>query len=123
MLHYTWSILQTILGFILSRIILLRDKNTRKLDGPFNTTVFISAKMKGGISLGKYIIVQHKSLIRHESGHTKQSLLLGPLYLFIIGIPSFIWATIYTLVKPKISYYSFYTEKWADKNVGIIRNG
>jgi hypothetical protein len=40
---------------------------------------------------------------RHEFGHRFQSLLLGPFYLFVIGIPS------------AISRQStFYTERWAD---------
>jgi len=40
---------------------------------------------------------------KHEFGHRLQSLVLGPLYLFIIGIPSAISRS-----------SSFYTERWAD---------
>lgn len=66
-----------------------------------------------------YLLVQKKKdIIKHEYGHTIQSKLLGPLYLFIIGIPSIVWASIYgTKLVPetKNGYYKFYTEKWADK--------
>lgn len=63
-----------------------------------------------------------KKLLVHEYGHTVQSLILGPLYLPLIGIPSFTRAAVRTALSPLISkrgkelksYYSFYTEKWAN---------
>ena len=59
-----------------------------------------------------------RRLLVHEYGHTIQSLLLGPLYLIIIGIPSASWANIPYFRnkrrKDKISYFSFFTEKWAN---------
>mgnify|MGYP007099320789 FL=1 len=30
-------------------------------------------------------------LIQHEYGHTVQSLILEPIWLFVIGLPSLIW--------------------------------
>ena len=57
-------------------------------------------------------------LIRHEYGHTIQSLILGPLYLPIVGIPSLIWSVYYRRKCrrfPALQYYSFYTERWADR--------
>lgn len=70
-----------------------------------------------GVSLGKYIFLykpkDNMTSERHEYGHSMQSLILGPLYLFVIGIPSLIHAAFW---KPgKKGYYDFYTEKWADK--------
>jgi len=50
----------------------------------------------GAVSLGQFIFLfsdfreREEFVIRHEYGHTKQSHLLGPLYLLIIGVPSFI---------------------------------
>lgn len=56
--------------------------------------------------------------LEHEYGHTIQSLILGPLYLIIIGIPSTLWGFLPCCnVKRKaksISYFSFFTEKWAN---------
>jgi hypothetical protein len=79
----------------------------------------------GGISLGPFIFIceklRNERTEKHEYGHSIQSMILGPLYLPIIGIPSFLHASLfslYCLLKkklPKRSYYSFYTEKWADK--------
>jgi hypothetical protein len=54
----------------------------------------------------------------HEYGHTIQSLILGPLYLFVIGIPSIIWCNSKKCVKLRkekgVSYFDFYPEKWAN---------
>ena len=57
-------------------------------------------------------------LLVHEYGHTIQSLLLGPLYFIIIGIPSTLWGFLPLLAKKRkeegLSYFSFFTEKWAN---------
>lgn len=96
--------------------------------------VLYSSSMSGGISLGKYIVlpfkysylhnVQYvKDTHRHEWGHTRQSLYLGWLYLIVIGLPSICWAGLHTCCKrfQKVSYYAFYTERWADKLGGVKR--
>ena len=57
-------------------------------------------------------------LLVHEYGHTIQSLILGPLYLILIGIPSTLWGFLPSLHQKRkregLSYFSFYTEKWAN---------
>ena len=53
----------------------------------------------------------------HEYGHTFQSLLLGPFYLFVIGLPSIVWAGSKRLSRMRrekhIPYTRFYCERWA----------
>jgi hypothetical protein len=53
----------------------------------------------------------------HEFGHTFQALLLGPLYPFIIGIPSISWGSIPYFQKirdeKKLPYTWLFCEKWA----------
>ena len=77
----------------------------------------------GSVSLGRYVIVSRWAgdfTFKHEQGHQKQSLYLGWLYLVVIGLPSFIWATLKTVGLFKdVSYFSFYTEKWANKLSGL----
>ena len=82
----------------------------------------------GSITLGQYIFLcpshwNDKETQMHETGHTIQSLYLGWLYLLVIGIPSLIWAGCFGKYRRKhnISYYDFYTEKWANKLAGIER--
>lgn len=75
----------------------------------------------GGVSLGRYLFVHRQAderLVRHELGHSRQSLLLGPAYLLVIGLPSLAWALLHpTLrrIRPGVSYFSFPTERWADR--------
>ena len=80
--------------------------------------------MSGGISLGCFIFLskysaKKETTILHELGHVKQSHILGPIYLFIIGIPSILWATFGDDNK---CYYSVYTESWANKLMGLKVN-
>ena len=60
-----------------------------------------------------------RGLLVHEYGHTIQSLMWGPLYLFTVGLPSMLWATLPPLKKlrkeKRISYFSVYPEKQANK--------
>lgn len=85
---------------------------------------FIGEKMQGGISLGSFVYVS-KSLSKYEThiaheldGHTVDSKYFGPLYLFIIGIPSICWAGLRN-TKKHPNYYTFYTEKWANKHAKL----
>lgn len=79
----------------------------------------------GGISLGRFVFVHVDSsemLLQHELGHCRQSVLLGPLYLLVIGLPSITWATLYPLISRQGSgpeYSWFYTERWADSLGGL----
>ena len=129
---YLWQLLQNLIGLALVKM--YKPQRVHILDN--GVKVYYSHKMTGGISLGNYCIVNtghyrldiEKSLkrdtVRHEAiGHTKQSRLLGPLYLFVIEIPSLIWAGLYgPIVKPtKNGYYKFYTEKWADTIADVKR--
>lgn len=75
-----------------------------------------------GVSLGNYVIVRKTCTdvtIRHERGHQKQSLLLGPLYLLVIGLPSALGN-----IARRAYYFDYYKqpwEAWADKLGGIVR--
>ena len=111
---------QNLLGLLLRAIYKGNDSTYE------SSIVRRSTTFRGGISLGKYIIVSQwtsKKTIKHEYGHCKQSKYLGWLYLLIIGLPSLIWAWMYgPIVKPtKNGYSRFYTEKWADKLGGVER--
>lgn len=59
-----------------------------------------------------------RQVLVHEYGHAVQSLILGPLFLPIMGIPSFLWAGLPLCRKlrktKKISYYTFYPERNAN---------
>lgn len=79
--------------------------------------------MSGGISLGpiayvsKYLAKKPEGISHEVDGHTYDSKMFGPLYLFIIGIPSIVWAWLYN--SKKHCYYDFYTEKRANRWAGL----
>ena len=77
-----------------------------------------SMEYRGSISLGNFVLLGSNSdtTCAHELGHIKDSHLFGPLYLFIIGLPSIIWAGFNIYKKKGVSYYSLYTESRANKN-------
>lgn len=88
-----------------------------------NVTYRVVPELRGsGISLASTVMVRYFSpeLTMLEYGHVRQSRILGPLYLLVVGIPSLIWAAYWTPQRG-VSYCSFYTEKWADKLGGVIR--
>lgn len=122
-----WQLPQNIAGFIVKKVCNAKPISTYK-----DATVY-SWKLSGGMSLGKYIFVPFKKInpasysqkkfIKHEYGHTVQSKILGCLYLLVIGLPSLIWAWCFEKYRERKgkSYYSFYTEKLADKLGGVER--
>ena len=120
-LLYLWQLPQNLLGLLL--ISILKPEDKYDFEG---VTLCYATRMRGGISLGRYIIVasQMKDYTgrteKHELGHCKQSMILGPLYLVVIGLMSLIWAAVWRPGYGK-SYYDFYTEKWADKLGGVDR--
>ena len=125
----SWGMLQTLAGLILffkhykckhysyhgAIITEWSDKSSISL-GMF---VFVSAepffvkKYEGRVSAGEC----SERLRVHEYGHTIQSLILGPLYLIVIGIPSFLWAFLMGKKRreKQIPYGAFFTEKWANR--------
>lgn len=122
LLNFTWGILQNIIGFI---FMLSQPKDCKRINF-FGSVCTLHHGDWGGISLGIFICVNgnrdekwtNETLV-HEFGHCVQSMLLGPLYIFLIGIPSFIWCNskkYITLRKEKaVSYFDFYPEKWANR--------
>ena len=93
-----------------------------KADG---NTIIVNIVLPSARSLGDYLFVNSMSsqkTIQHECGHSKQSDILGPLYMIVIGIPSLLHNMVHYLCSKigiKWNYYSFYTESWANKLVGI----
>ncbi len=88
-----------------------------------------------GISLGHFVFWSRQTNRwhfmdernrRHELGHARQSALLGPLYLPIVGVPSSARA-IYAMLHREVTgrrwehYYDGFPERWADELGGVER--
>ena len=132
-LQIFWGLPQTLLGFFMFMYWLPRTRVRYVFHGAFVTEWTAG----GGISLGLFVFVSGKAsrymldgreltseesqrgVLVHEYGHCIQSLLLGPLYLVAVGIPSWLWANLSTLRRLRrekgLSYYSVYPENWANR--------
>ncbi len=128
--QWTWGFLQSVLG-LLNFMLHIHDKHYF-----YHGAVITEWQDKSSVSLGMFVFVTSKPyfydklkneytmeelfrrLLVHEYGHTIQSLIFGPLYLIVIGIPSTLWGFLPFLNKKRkiggLSYFSFYTEKWAN---------
>jgi len=124
-LQWTWGIVQNLVGLCMRLYVRSKDKKHEKDSFKFyGAQVTEWTKGHGSMGMGMFIFYGHKgekdetAVLVHEYGHTWQSVLLGPLYLFVIGIPSFTWAFLPCFVKMRkeknIKYVDFYPEAWAN---------
>lgn len=121
MIKFLWQLPQTVVALIYFLYLRYKDEilDTCTFQGAI---VFIKKESYGSVTLGNHIFLSSKATdttVRHEWGHTRQSLILGPLYLIIIGIPSIIWAATHKSIAPNKPYDWFYTEAWANKLGGV----
>ncbi len=114
-----WGIPQMVVGLAL---FLVFGRRRASFNGG---CVTVRWKLRNSASFGIFLFIseslsekEYKRMLVHEFGHSVQSLIIGPLYLPFIALPSVIWCALPPLrryrEKNNISYYSFYTERWAD---------
>ena len=141
-LSWTWGIIQQIVALCYFAYLKITKKiGSYYVSGGYH--VYYCETYRGSVSLGNHVFLckshwTDEVVLQHELGHCKQSLILGPLYLFVIGIPSILWCDIFyprkmkkwrammdkavlkdCINRLKPSYYDFYTEKWANKLAGL----
>lgn len=117
-IQWTWGFPQTLVGFLI--FLLFRKCPHYNYHGAIVT----QWDKAGSVGLGMFIMLARdhpgkEPLLVHEYGHTIQSLILGPLFLLLAGLPSFAWAGIPYFrkyrKKNKVSYYAVYPENWANR--------
>ena len=129
LIQCTWGLPQTLLGLI----VFLAHRKGRHFS--YHGAIVTEWQGQSSVSLGLFVFVTAEPfflaklpqypreelsarLLVHEYGHTIQSLILGPLYLILMGIPSTLWGFLPQLNKMRRekqrSYFSFFTEKWAN---------
>lgn len=119
-LKYIWQLPQHIVALVYYVYLMANFQIIHKQKE--NKYTIYTKTTNGSVTLGRYIFASYKAnedTIKHEQGHTVQSLILGPLYLLVIGLPSIVWACIHRSVAPDKKYEWFYTERWADKLGGV----
>ena len=127
LIQCTWGCLQNLLGFVVF-LVLVRNRHYT-----YRGSIVTEWSNRASASIGMFLFVtapeymsrascrkeRHRRLLVHEYGHTIQSLMLGPLYLPVIALPSALWCNLPVCKahrsSKKVSYYSFYTERWADR--------
>lgn len=115
LLQWTWGLPQNILGLALW--LFCKGKAQPRFHG--------AAIKRWGLSssagIGMFLFLQEgydRELLLHEYGHSLQSIILGPLFLPVIGLPSLLWARLPVARRYRkrthTSYYWFYPECWAN---------
>ena len=119
-----WQLPQNLAGLVFGWF-LKGKRRYRNLPGiPEDIRVVGASNMYGDISLGNFVYCRppiYEKMALHEYGHCRQSRLLGPFYLLVVGLPSLLWALWWHPGRP-VGYYSFFTERWADRLGGVRRN-
>lgn len=115
-LQWTWGLLQNLAGLAIFLV------NIHRKHFRYHGAVVTEWGVKqGSMGLGMFIFLSKNAsedTIIHEYGHTVQSVILGPLFLPVIGLPSLLWCGLPVLKRyrkrKEISYYAFYPEKSAN---------
>ena len=117
--QWTWGLPQSLLATV---IFLCNRKRPRSR---YRNSIVIHWKKGGSLGLGIFLFLgtgatgdRQRPILAHEYGHALQSLILGPLFLPVIGLPSFLWCNLpwarrYRREK-QVSYCRFYTESNAN---------
>ncbi len=126
LLQWIWGLPQNLAGLLF--LLWLGRQRHEQYHGAVITYVTGHSQLarRGCASLGMFIFMsaelslEQRRMIRvHEYGHCIQSLLFGPLYLLLVGLPSLLWAAQYgARHRTKgIAYTSRYPENQAN-NLG-----
>lgn len=98
LLAHTWGAIMTVIGYVITLVLLIVNlvlKFCEKKPLPINkynwVYYFNVGKSWGGVEMGTMFLTDNydnESVKKHEFGHTFQNCLLGPLFPFLVAIPS-----------------------------------
>jgi hypothetical protein len=113
--QWTWGFPQSLIGFIIYLC------NLDKKHELYRGCIVTHWANRGSLGVGMFLFLgcDDPQVRVHEFGHSVQSLILGPLFLPIMGIPSFLWCNLPCCKKLRrekgVSYYRFYPESTANR--------
>lgn len=124
---YLWQLPQHLLALLLIHVVFRkRCKKVTLRFGDRDIDVWCVSKWKNGVSLGNYILLDlaayRREVVKHEYGHSIQSLYFGWLYLPVIGLSSGIMNIISRLNPSSTfakNYYNRWPENWANKLASV----
>lgn len=95
LLACTWGIIMTFLGILISIVLRIASLFTEKIKFEKYHWIYgvkVGPEYWGGLEMGLMFLRDQKSGDRyincHEFGHTFQNCILGPLFPFVVAIPS-----------------------------------
>lgn len=112
--QWVWGFPQTLIGLLVYLC------NYSKPHEIYRGCIVTRWDNRGSMGMGMFLFLgcDDPQVRVHEYGHAVQSLILGPLFLPIMGIPSFLWCNLPICRKARqrkhISYYRFYPESTAN---------
>lgn len=118
MILFVWQIPQCLVGLVYFLWYLLK-MTPMSIDSDV-----IQGSFFNSVSLGEFVFVSAKdeNTRKHELGHRKQSRMLGPLYLFVVGLPSLCLNILARIgILKRSDYFTHFPENWADRLGGVQR--
>ena len=122
--QWTWGFPQTLAGAV------IRFINRKNPSRVYHGCIVTRWKNTGSLGMGMFLFLSERSYDSqpqvqvHEFGHAVQSAILGPLFLPIMGIPSFLWCNLPPCRKLRrekgVSYYKLYTESTANRLGSLV---
>lgn len=122
--QWTWGFPQTFVGFL---IFLFHRNSPHRV---YHGCIVTRWNNSGSLGMGMFLFLSQRSFDSHpqvqvhEFGHAVQSAILGPLFLPIMGIPSFLWCNLPPCRKLRrekgVSYYKLYTESTANRLGSLV---
>lgn len=121
-LNCTWGCIMTLIGAVVALVLMCAGKKPQKHAG---CTYFNIGKSWGGMELGCFFLTDShdsNSTKNHEFGHSLQNCLWGPLFPFVVCIPSAIryWLREFKTQKGKKIYSAILTLYICLIGVGLI---
>ncbi len=114
----TWGFMQTTAGAIIFLCLIGRKHYM------YHGAVVTYWRVEASLSLGLFVFItegrrepRRQKILVHEYGHCIQSLILGPLYLPFVALPSMLWCQLKVFERMRdrknMSYYDMPIEKSA----------
>ena len=120
LLNYTWGILTTLCGCFISLFMLCIWKKPKRWSSVW---FFQIGKSWGGMEMGTMFLrdsSNNTSTNSHEFGHSFQNAILGPLFIFIVAIPSAIRYWVMTFREKKGKSLKAYDLIWFEGSATSI---
>lgn len=121
-LQFTYGIIMNIIGGLLALILLITGYKPKK----FTNNIYFEFKKIDwfGFSCGIFVFIGKDctNFLWHESGHSIQNVTFGPLFPFIVAIPSVIrfWYRELKFYKKGLTPKTYYDDIWFEGQATLL---